>query len=587
MPWIIQKTKRWYHHWLVWTTLGLTIAGFFAWPKMKSRYRLWNAKRQIEQAGKELGRGDYRRAMLMARNALEVLPGDADATGIMAKGCESAGAAALAVQWRCRLNAIIPGDPENIIAWSSDAMKTGDMAAAERILEMARPEPSRSAAFHVLKAKIALTKHDSVAAGNHWAEAARIEPSDDDHRLHLATIRLDSKSPEHRVEALATLRELSHKPAKGVGALRVLLADARKHEVWSDAYEHANSLVAAPSATFEDKLARLGTLRAMKLLESATYLEELRSTAISNPSELYLLFMWMNQNNLPFLVSEWTRYMPADVVQSLPTCVAVADACARSLEWERLLKFVESCTWGESDYLRRAFRARALEKLGEEELSAGEWTNAVSSARSRGDSPERLERIIRLAIHWGWDRRAQEIMWTMAGTPRCPRWMLEALWLIAVENSDAAQLQKLAGVLVQTDSKSPAYRNSYAFYSLLLRCEDGNPHREAEQLFKERPNDPGIAITRSLSLHQQGKSADALAVIESLPSEQMDNPQVAFYHALYLTATGENAKAVNCLFQAKAGKILPEEKSLLERAKVAAASMEASSNKLLPSTTEK
>ena len=55
--------------------------------------------------------------------------------------------------------------------------------------------------------------------------------------------------------------------------------------------------------------------------------------------------------------------------------------------------------------------------------------------------------------------------------------MPDALWLIAIENSDTAQLQKLAGILAKADSKSATLRNNYAFFSLLVHSEDGNPHR--------------------------------------------------------------------------------------------------------------
>jgi hypothetical protein len=158
-------------------------------------------------------------------------------------------------------------------------------------------------------------------------------------------------------------------------------------------------------------------------------------------------------------------------------------------------------------------------------------------------------------------------MWMMAGSTGCPRWAIEGLWAVARERADTAQLQKLAGILAQADSKSTIFRNNYAFYSLLIHSEDGNPHREAEKLFTEHPGDTSVAVTRALSLHLQGKPVEAAAITGSLPPAELAKPQVALYHGIFLTAAGDTAKAAEFLAVTQGWKILSEEKALLERAK--------------------
>ncbi len=165
------------------------------------------------------------------------------------------------------------------------------------------------------------------------------------------------------------------------------------------------------------------------------------------------------------------------------------------------------------------------------------------------------------------EQRAEQVMWTLAASPGCPRWVLTpsgASW----NRSDTAQLQKLAGILAQADSKSAIVRNRYAFFTLLIRSEAGNPHREAEKLFNENPGNAAIAITRGLSLHQQGKHAEAVAVTGSLPSEELQKPQVALYHAIFLTAAGSD-EAAEFLPVAQEWKMFAEERALLERAQLA------------------
>jgi predicted Zn-dependent protease len=570
MSWSQHKSKRWYHHWLPWTLLILTLIAFSGWSRAKARYLRWNAARQVRRASDFLAQGDIRHAMLDAKSALDANPVNAEATRIMASALEKAGSAQAAAAWRSRLDSLSPENMENILAWASDSLKAGDVTGAERILGMVKPESQNNALYHATAAAAAMAKRDTASAEQHWAEASRLEPQEDRYRLPLAIIRLGSKNPRLRDSAVDILKEISGKPPKSIEALRALLADATKERDWVRAEDIANALVADPGATFEDKITRLATLRAMNSLESVGYLSDLRNEAIVNPAQFYTLLMWMNQNNLALMVSEWTRTLPPDVMGHQPTCVAIADAYARSLEWERLKAYAEERTWSDLDYMRRAFMARALEHLDDADGAAQEWKDGISAASGRADARQCLERMARAAINWGWNQRAEEVMWTLTTHHDCPRWVLEGLWSLCLERADTGILQKLAGIRVQADPKSVALRNTYAFFSLLIRSEDGNPHREAEKLFNENPGNATIAVTRGLSLFQKGNFAEAVKLTGGLSLEELQKPQIALYHAIFLTAVGETAKAAESLSVAQGWKMFAEEKTLLENAKRAA-----------------
>ena len=571
MAWSTRKTKHWYHHWLVWAILVVSVAAFLAWPKIKGRYHRWTAARKVRDAAESVAQGDFKRAILEARSVLEVSPLDIGATEVMARALEGAGSAVNAVLWRSRLETLRPGNQENLLAWAEDSMKAGDATAADRILGMLKPVPEENASYHAVAAGVATAKRDHAGAERHWAEASRIEPKEDLYLLKLAGTRLESKSPEVRAGAVAMLMDLSAKPAQAADALRMLLADATNSREWTKARKYADTLVATRGSIFQDKLTRLALLRQIKSRDATGYLTDLRNEAVRNPPDLYTLLMWMNQHDLALMVAEWAGTLPREIVGRPPVCVAVADAYVRSSDWRRLLAFLDDHPWAEWEYMRRAFLARATERLGDPDRSAQEWKEGIAAARGRADSKGSLERMVRLAIGWGWEQRAQELMWSMAGSPGCPRWMLDALWLIAIENADTAQLQKLAGLLAKAEPKSAVFRNHFAFYSLLVRSEEGDPHREAERLFNENRGDAGILLTRALSLYQQGKVAEAAALTGSLPAEELQKPQAALYHAIFLTATGGGAKAREFAAVAQGRTMFPEEKTMLERAKQEAA----------------
>ena len=334
---------------------------------------------------------------------------------------------------------------------------------------------------------------------------------------------------------------------------------------------HADTLVASQGSTFADKLSRLEMLRTVKADASTAYLAEVQNIALGSPGDLYLMLMWMEQHHLALFASEWIRSLPPEQINVPPVCVAVASVFSRSAEWERLRDFLDDRNWAEWDYLRRAFLSRMLEKLGDEDTRAAqEWADAIAAARSQPDAIPRLERLVRLAIGWGWEQRAQDTMWGMVNAPLCPPWIPDALRQIAEENADAGQLQKLAALRLRADPKSAVLRNAFAFYSLLARSDSGDPHREAERLFAEHPGDESVLLTRALSLYVQGEPAGAAALTGSLPSEALKRPRTALYHAIFLTAAGESAKASEFVTVAQDWKMLPEEKTLLDRAKTIA-----------------
>ena len=567
MSWNVKKNRRPFVAALAFVVL---IAGAVAgWPRLKNRYVRWDAKSRIARAEQALSEKDYKRAALSLRAVLAADPANADAIRMVARVLDAA-ASPEAVQWWSRLDSLQPENSDTILAWAAAAMKTGDTPTAERVLKMLAPAGRETAAFHVVSAKIAQSKKETEDAANHWAEAVRIAPDEPGHRLALGAIRLRSQDSKQRNEAIAMLTGLVERTPPNLHAIRILLDYSLRLEDWKRADALSKMLVADSTATISDKLHRLTALRKMGTQEAPGYLLDLRTAGLSNPSELYLLFMWMNQNNLAMMVSEWSRTLERDIIGVVPVCVAVADAYARSSDWQRLREFLNEGAWGEQDYLRRAFLARALERLGEPEAGATEWKDGISATRSRADAHERLEKMVRLAIGWGWEQRAQEVMWSLAGSPACPRWILDRLWLVAIEKRDAAQLQKLAGVLAQVDSKSVAFRNDSAFYSLLVRSDKGNPHGEAEKLFAENPGDASIALTRALSLFQQGEAAAAAALTGSMPADELKKPRIALYHAIFLTAAGKGANAAEFLVSAQGWKMYPEEKALLDRAKTLA-----------------
>ena len=406
------QPKRWYERWHVWLlVLAVLAGGFLAEPKVRSRFNRWAEMRKIDRAAASFKKGDYAKAILDARGALESNPANLEANRIIAKSLEALDFPA-ALTWRIRLEGLLPNDPENSMALAKDALDVGDRERAARAIKNLKPQDQNTAVFHDVSARLAMSRRDVVSAEADWEQACQLEPKDDRYRLSLATLRLTSKKPGARAAAIEILREIARGSKHAVHALRTLLADAmlqtesarlnefalslgggaattvgqsadlytlrelyldRARAESADVREFADALVAAPGSTFDDKISRLSALREMKDPEASSYLEELRNAAVSNPDHIWRLVTWMNNNTLALLASDWVATLPADIVSKPPVCVAVADTYTKIPDWSKLRQAVEKGSWQEFDYMRRAFFARSLERLGEPDQGAAVW----------------------------------------------------------------------------------------------------------------------------------------------------------------------------------------------------------------------
>jgi predicted Zn-dependent protease len=122
----------------------------------------------------------------------------------------------------------------------------------------------------------------------------------------------------------------------------------------------------------------------------------------------------------------------------------------------------------------------------------------------------------------------------------------------------------------QQFKRSPAslpIKNDLAMTALLLDAQELKPHDLARELYQEAPTNAAYASTYAFSLHLQKKDAEALKVMQQLPPKALEDPAIAGYYGLILTATGDRAKARTYLQWASKAKLLPEEHKLFERAR--------------------
>ncbi len=542
---------------------ALITAGVIWRKPLHDQYRRWTQNMHARRAAESLEKGDYARAILDGRKALEFDPLDVETNRIIAKACEAQGSFD-AIPWRARLNLIRPGDVENALAWARGTLNAGDSDAAEDALATLKPEDRTSAPYHDLVAQLANARDDIAEAEAHWKEAARFDPSSEEFRLRLASIQVRTLPIKERASALRTLEALAEKPKHRPVALRALIEEAMNRHDFPRARKLADTLVASPEARFGDRIGRLAMLRDQKAPEAREYLAQLRSESMGKPVEFTMLLSWMNQHNLPGLVSHWAPDLPSELTAKPPVALAIADAYGRGREWEKLRAHTETANWRDFEHVRLAQLARALENFGNVVAAETTWGRAVAECQDR---PDRFAGLVRLAQAWRWDDRAEIVLRKLSADERTPVWMLDALWNMAKKTGDSAELYRLSRLIVKARPKNTAARNNFIRLSLLRRTNETVTNELAATLYKENPGDIACAITRALSLYFQDKVFEALQVMRAFPPEELREPEPALYYGAFLYASGDAAGAEPFIVSARSGKMLREEEELLASVK--------------------
>jgi Flp pilus assembly protein TadD len=547
--------RLWYQKPKVWITIGvIACLAFLAMPHARRIYHRWTGERKVQRAKQALERREFDAAILNARGALATNVKDVEAIRIMAKTAEATGAATAAISFRRQLDAIKPGDSENILGLAESCLKVGDPGAAEEAVKSLAEADRDSAHYYGVTSAIAWARGDMVKAELQAAEAARRDPSNDSYRFRLATLRLNAASSDLRSQAVATFEELSGKPTMRSAALRTLLGNALQRGDKDRAKEIADAIAATPGATFADKLAQLSALNALRqpepgsvtrvrVVQDSEFFEMLarfQELAAGKAEDTFALASWMNEHHLALMASDWLNKLPADVRSKPPVSVAVADAYALGSDWNKLKESIESATWQHLEFLRFAFLAQALERLGDAGGCAVAWNNALQEAQ---DHPAAREQLARHAINWGWKQRAEELLWKLAEADPCPRWVADSLWESAAKRRDAEALCKISKIILAAEPKSVAARSSYVSFLLLTEQEPEVSRSMAEALYKENPANAEIAASYAYSLYQQARPWEAVSVLRTFREEELRQPWLAFQYSIVLAAAGEFEQA--------------------------------------------
>jgi len=530
-------------------------------------YSKWHERRLLHRAASMLQQEKFKQAAQTAREAVKLDPDSLAAYYVLAEAAEKQNLEET-VSWRVQIARLLPNDPDSQLNLASAALRFGQLDVARKALDRVSPADRNRAAFHVVAGWLARAEGNFAEQEEQFAAAVKKEPRNDLYQFNLAVLQIYSGDAEKSAKARDALDRLSKLAPFRTGALRALLDDAVARNDLATADNFAQQLQMSQQVTFSDYLLCLNFYRKLDEKKFRLLLERVKPFAVRNPSDLASLMKWMNQNGLASDVVKWIDKLPADKLTFPPVSIAIADAYADVKNWLRLKRWARSGSWGDSEYLRLAYQAiaaRHSRRTGEDAEFEALWRSAEQATKAL---PERELDLAHLASKWNLPSESEELWLRLAKNPPVRREALNALRQLYRAKNEVGKLYQILQRLHESSPNEPPITADLARLGLNIDQNNKQSQELAIEAYDRAPSEVNCAVTYAFSLYRLGRSAEGLEIIKKLPPDQLHDPHAAVYVALLLVSSNQAEAAKEYIDAADDGRIYPEEKTLLDEARV-------------------
>ena len=132
---------------------------------------------------------------------------------------------------------------------------------------------------------------------------------------------------------------------------------------------------------------------------------------------------------------------------------------------------------------------------------------------------------------------------------------------------DAAGLRRTFEKILELRPDDVLARRSLALLYLLGGMQAGRVREMSLELYTADPVNLDNLLVYAWSLHVQGRTDEALALLDRRPPEDFAaNPYAAGYYGMMLASAGRRAEAAPLIEASLKGRLLPEEAALLRAA---------------------
>ena len=529
-------------------------------------YHVWKQNNWTTIARSYAAKADGRNEGLCLQQVLRINSKNLEACRMMA-GLTEAGRSPGALVWRQRVVELNPRSTDDRLALAKTALVLGDYGSATNALAGLDEAAKKTYAYHNLAGNVGIALRQSEVAQAHFSEAARLEPWNSIPQLNLAVVRLQGTNDLDLAEARIALKRVSLSSTNldlRCVALRALVSDAMRFAQTDTALALSAELLKQTNSVFRDRLLRLDVLQAAKNAGFKPALAGCQREAEDNAGKIYELATWQMAKTGTGPALTWLKSLPMESQTNQAVAIVMAEGRSQQQDWRGLQTTLEKQSWGELEFIRYAFLTRALRRQDLAASAKGAWGQA---RQATGNQQARLTMLMQFAAQAKWNSEAEEILWTIVNQYPEDQAAFQALAQAFYQSGRTRPLMSLYILQAKRNPANLGVKNNLAMTALLLDAQELKPHDLARDAYQQAATNAAYASTYAFALHLQGKNADALKIFQTLKPKQLEDPGIAGYYGLILSATGDKAKARVYLDWAFKNPMLPEEKKLFERAK--------------------
>jgi predicted Zn-dependent protease len=558
----LQRTERLY------IALGIKVFGallllvLLGWGghELFQRVREERAMKQVRAA---VEKGDKRWAAIGARRVYELNPRNVEVCRILAELSESQGDLA-AVDWRREVTLLQPDSVEDGIAFARTALRFRQPGTAERALQRIADKAASIPAFHEVMAQVAISRKDPTAAFSHLQEAVRLAPENKLYQLNRAVFQLQSSSAEERLQATRLLETFMEDEKLRLAAARALRDYAAQRRDGPALLSIASYVYSYPEAELQDRIYYVQLLRLFQHPDFAPELTRLQQEAVTDPAKLYDVLHWMRSDGLALLALDWVKRLPLHLTSLTPVPQAVANSYVAVNDWDGLREWCKKAQWGPMDFMRHAYLALVARKQEQTVESRAAWAAAMKAV---GSDAEKISTLQQETANWGWREESAELLWMLTKDAARQHAAFAALYEHYTATGQTGDLLRVATRLLELRPDDVTLMNNFAQLALLLNVDTTRAQDLAQRVFTRDPKNPIFASTCAYALFVKGKPKQALEIMNALAADDLRQPSIAAYYGIILAGTGEKERAREFLALAADAKLLPEERTLLNKAR--------------------
>ena len=522
-------------------------------------YRASKEKKFAAQAMEALVKGENRQALLNAQQVMVLNSNNVTACRVLAELSDLA-RSPNALVWRRRVAEIEP-TRSNKLMFASAALRYEQPPfplAVQTLAELG--DGSNDVAFQLVSAQLALKQNRIADGEKHLQQAIRLEPANESHRINLGVIRLESRDAAVSAVARAELEQRTG----NAQALRALLVHHTSRRRFAEAEQYSAALLKLTNSVWSDKLEHLTVLRGAQSPQFDSFLATLQRSAATNVFAAAELVTRLTELGAATNAIDWVKSLPVATQKEPPLPVVVASAYFSLARWRELEEQLNAGVWPERDFVRKALLTYAVRKQGGTDAAAAHWRDAVKLA---GERPELLGSLAQMANGWGWTNETESTLWRAAKDFPKERWPLESLQNGFLRQRHTRGVLEVNALMLERQPTNIVAQNNWASLALLLNTNVVRAHELARQVYERGTNNFAFVSTYAWSLHVQGKSAEALKLMDTLQPAELNDPSVAGYYGAILVAAGQKEKARTYLDRTTGAQLLPEEMQMVADAR--------------------